>query len=84
MKGVIRKRCPLCSGTIIVSHMMQFSYDHKVDKRNGKVSDRYTRSPIGDLEVDIAACKCGAYWDADSFFIDDGKFFDCKYDVEEG
>lgn len=76
-----RDRCPLCGGKIVVSDLYQTSHDFEV-RRGGKVSRRYTVTDCGSMEVSVAGCadRCGAYWDADSFYIGaDGKFYDQKY-----
>lgn len=87
-EGVIRNRCPLCGGRIVVSDLYQLSYDHVITKF-GKVSKKYTVSSPGSMEVSLAACenapdKCFATWDADSFFIDSNdRFVDLQFDSSE-
>ena len=81
MEGIVRDRCPLCGGKIVVSDLYQTSRDFEV-RKGGKVSRRYTVTDCGSMEVSVAGCadRCGAYWDADSFYIGaDGKFYDQKY-----
>lgn len=81
MEGIVRDRCPLCGGKIIVSDLYQFSRDYEV-RKGGKVSLRYTVCDCGSMEVSVAGCanQCGAYWEADGFYIGtDGKFYDQKY-----
>ena len=73
MEGIVRDRCPLCGGKIVVSDLYQTSRDFEV-RKGGKVSRRYTVTDCGSMEVSVA------YWDADSFYIGtDGKFYDQKY-----
>ena len=81
MEGIVRDRCPLCGGKIVVSDLYQTSRDFEV-RNGGKVSRSYTVTDCGSMEVSVAGCadRCGAYWDADSFYIGaDGKFYDQKY-----
>mgnify|MGYP004644780257 FL=1 len=84
MEGIVRDRCPLCGGKIVVSDLYQTSRNFEV-RKGGKVSQRYTVADCGSMEVSVAGCvdRCGAYWDADSFYIGaDGKFYDQKYHEE--
>lgn len=91
MIGVIRKKCPLCGGKIIVSDLYQVSYDYFI-RQDGTISKTHKTSSPMTMDASIAACEhtpdnCKAEWDCDSFFIDArGRFVDCKYraDNEEG
>lgn len=87
--GVIRKRCPLCGGKIIVSDFYTFSYDHFITK-SGTLSRKYNVSSPGSINVSNAACEnvidesCSARWDDNSFFINaEGQFVDLLYTDEE-
>lgn len=86
--GVIRKRCPLCGGKIVVSDLYQLSYDYVIT-RTGKKGKKRKVSRPGSMEVSIAACEnapdaCNATWDADEFVIDeDDRFVDFKYLEDE-
>lgn len=81
MEAVKRRCCPVCGGKIVVSALYQTSHDYEVTKR-GTLSKRFTREGEHSLEVTVAGCRnhCGAYWDADSFYIDENYcFWDEKY-----
>ena len=85
MNGVIRGRCPLCGGEIIVSEYYQTSRDYKV-LMNGKLSKRYIVTDAGPINSMTASCGsfCGAYWEDEDFSIgQDGMFYDNKY-TEDG
>lgn len=60
MEGIVRDRCPLCGGKIVVSDLYQTSHDFEV-RRGGKVSRRYTVTDCGSMEVSVAGCadRCG-------------------------
>ena len=62
MEGIVRDRCPLCGGKIVVSDLYQTSRDFEV-RKGGKVSRRYTVTDCGSMEVSVAGCadRCGAY-----------------------
>lgn len=78
-EGKLRSRCPLCGGKIVVSFLYQYSLDHIVG-RNGRLRKNFKKVEGGPMEVAIAACSdCEAFWDADSFDIYDGVFYDFKY-----
>lgn len=84
MRGIMRKRCPLCGGRIVISDLYQISHDYVITAK-GVVSKRFTKSSEGSMECMLAACenapdKCSGIWDADAFYLDEeGRFFDCKY-----
>ena len=61
MEGIVRDRCPLCGGKIVVSDLYQTSRDFEV-RKGGKVSRRYTVTDCGPMEVSVAGCadRCGA------------------------
>lgn len=78
-EGIIRSRCPLCGGKIVVSFLYQYSLDHIVG-RNGRLRKTSRRSEGGSMEVAVASCSdCEAYWDADNFEIFNDVFYDQKY-----
>ena len=79
VRGVERRKCPLCGGEIEISYLYQYSHDYKLTK-SGRISKRYTTRDCGSMEVSIAGCKCGANWNADEFEITrEGRFVDYKY-----
>lgn len=85
MKGIIRSRCPLCGGEIIVSEYYQKSRDYKV-LMNGKLSKRCIVTGEEGMNARTASCGslCGAYWEDGDFDIgEDGMFYDEKYMEEE-
>lgn len=53
MEGIVRDRCPLCGGKIVVSDLYQTSRDFEV-RKGGKVSRRYTVTDCGSMEVSVA------------------------------
>jgi len=75
-----RKKCPVCGGEIEVHELYQLSRVHKLT-RTGKVSKRYIQTSDNSGEVWMAICVsgCGAYWEDNEMFIDDGYFYECKY-----
>lgn len=80
--GIRRKNCPICGGVITVSDLYQYSRDYPMTK-TGKVSKRCTVRDCGPVEVSIAGCECGAYWEVGDFDVDtDGNFYDYKYKEE--
>lgn len=76
--------CPVCGGKIVVSFLYQTSHDYTVTAR-GRLSKRFVRRGEYDMEVAVASCKsCDAYWDANSFVVDEfGCFWDDKYCRED-
>ena len=85
MYGIVRKRCPLCGGRIIVSDLYQISRDHFI-KANGVLSKRGKDRGPYSMEASIANCEnapdnCSALWDTDGFYIDErGRFVDLVYE----
>ena len=78
-RGVERRKCPLCVGSIEISYLYQYSHDYKLTK-SGRISKRYTTHDCGSMEVAVAMCECGANWNADEFEVtNDGRFVDYKY-----
>ena len=78
-RGVERRKCPLCGGSIEISSLYQYSHDYKLTK-SGRISKRYTTHDCGSMEVAVAMCECGANWNADEFEVtNDGRFVDYKY-----
>ena len=88
MYGILRKVCPLCGGTIIVSDLYQLSYDYVITRTGKKGKKRKVSGP-GSMEVSIAACEnapdaCNATWNPDEFVIDENdRFVDLKYVEKE-
>lgn len=84
VKGVPRKACPACGGTIVVSWLYQYSHDFKINK-NGKLGKRRKITDGGSMEVAIATCEnCILHWDSDEFEIDENdRFIDYKHYKEE-
>ena len=87
LRSKIRRRCPLCGSKLIVSDLYQVSFDYTITK-SGHISRNHKTSSPMSMEASIAACenapeKCTAYWDTDSFMIDErGRFIDFKYAEE--
>lgn len=85
-KGVVRNRCPLCGGKIIVSVLYQISHDHVVTK-SGKLTKHFSKSGECSIDAAIAACentktyRCHARWETDDFIIDENdQFVDFLYE----
>ncbi len=80
-EGKAIKCCPKCGGTIVISHLYQYSYNQEVGKR-GRIKKTRKREDVGSMEVAVAGCKnemCIVQWDADEFQVIDDKFIDLKY-----
>lgn len=88
MNGIVRKRCPMCGGRIIVSDLYQISRDHYITAK-GVISKRGKDRGPYSMEASIAACEnapdnCAAQWDTESFCIDEhGRFVDWLYTEED-
>lgn len=82
-KGILRRRCPLCGGKIVVSDLYQVSYDYTITHA-GVISKKHTTSLPMSMDASVAACenapdRCPMTWDTDSFAIDErGRFVDYK------
>ena len=59
MEGIVRDRCPLCGGKIVVSDLYQTSRDFEV-RKGGKVSRRYTVTDCGSRKSASPAVRTGA------------------------
>ena len=57
------------------------------DAQRRKIGKRGKRENDGSLDARIAACEnfkiCGAQWETDEFFVENGTFIDYKYQKEE-
>lgn len=78
-QGNCLRRCPLCSGELYISEDATVSHDHWIT-RQGRISKKYTVLELDEQDHYIAwCCDCSAYWDEGDFYIEGGRFYDCKY-----
>lgn len=85
--GIVRNRCPKCGSKIIVSNLVQKSYEYIV-KKDGTLPKRPKRVNFATDEGMVACCSnyidCGVQWDIDEFEFDtEGRFVDLKYAEED-